>query len=76
MIECTGNNDKNIYWPPMSRGHYRECMARTYVGTFSLCRCQKEYYETSFSSHTLLVTGPPPTHSKRNKVVQQNCVIY
>ena len=75
MIECTGNNDKNIYWPPMSRGHYRECMARTYVGTFSLCRCQKEYYETSFSSHTLLVTGPPPTHSKRKKSVQQNCVI-
>ena len=76
MIECTGNNDKNIYWPPMSRGHYRECLARTHVGTSSLCRCQKEYYETSFSSHTLLVTGPPPTHSKRNKVVQQNCVIY
>ena len=75
MIECTGNNDKNIYWPPMSRGHYRECMARTYVGTFSLCRCQKKYYETSFSSHTLLVTGPPPTHSKRKKSVQQNCVI-
>ena len=70
MIECTGNNDKNIYWPPMSRGHYRECMARTYVGTFSLCRCQKEYYETSFSSHTLLVTGPPPTHSKRKKCLK------
>ena len=49
MIECTVNNDKNIYWPPLSRGHYRECMARTYVGTFSLCRCQKEYYETTFS---------------------------
>ena len=67
MIECTGNNDKNIYWPRMSRGHYRECMARTYVGTFSLCRFQKEYYK-KVSHHTIywLLAPHPPTLNAKN----------